>query len=198
MNPTAAGDTTDPRPAPDGRRSFLARCLAIVTGGVAALFPLAAGWGVLFAPLRRKATPSQDGEGQSVRIGPLAMVPRDGVPRQFAVSADVVDAWTRATGQRVGSVFLIRSPNAGPDQVTAFTATCPHLGCAVDFNSAADQFECPCHKSAFALNGQKLSGPSLRGLDPLKVKLVEIDGVPEIWIDFQRFRTGVAERIAVG
>jgi Rieske Fe-S protein len=126
------------------------------------------------------------------------MVPQDGIPRQFAVSADVVDAWTRATGQRIGSVFLSRSPDDSADTVTAFTATCPHLGCAVDFDPAAGLFECPCHESAFALDGKKISGPSLRGLDPLHVEVVEIDGVPEIWVDFQRFRTGVAERIAVG
>ena len=25
-----------------------------------------------------------------------------------------------------------------------------HLGCAVEFNSANDRFECPCHESGFA------------------------------------------------
>ncbi|MEX0611952.1 MAG: hypothetical protein WD229_07510, partial [Pirellulales bacterium] len=61
-----------------------------------------------------------------------------------------------------------------------------------------DRFECPCHESAFAKDGQKLFGPSLRGLDPLEVKLVNDNGTQEIWVEFQRFRSGVAERIPVG
>jgi Rieske Fe-S protein len=112
--------------------------------------------------------------------------------------ADVADAWTRTAGQRIGSVFLARTEADGKPRVTAFTATCPHLGCAVEFDAAGDRFECPCHESAFARDGRKLFGPSLRGLDPLDVKLVDDQGTQEIWVGFQRFRAGIAERIPVG
>ena len=79
-----------------------------------------------------------------------------------------------------------------------FTSVCPHLGCAVEFDGPAGEFECPCHDSAFAKDGEKLFGPSLRGLDPLAVKLVESDGTKEIWVECDRFRTGIAERMLVG
>ena len=184
------------------RRSFLTRLSAAAVASILALFPFAAGWGVLFDPLRRrKGTKENDdalGTAGFARICPLDSLPADGVPHEFVVTADVADAWTRAAGQRVGSVFVARTEAGGRPQVTAFTATCPHLGCAVEFDAATDRFECPCHESAFARDGQKLFGPSLRSLDPLEVKLVDDQGTQEVWVEFQRFRAGIAERIPVG
>lgn len=195
------GDSNRSVNDPTPRRSFLVRCAAVVIGVVVTLFPFAAGWGVLFDPLRRRR--GTDGEDTAnaarlVRICPLDALSADGVPRQFALTTDFDDAWTRATAQRIGSVFLTRIEADGKSQVTAFTATCPHLGCAVEFIAAASQYECPCHASAFAKDGQRLFGPSRRGLDPLAVKLVDEGGAQEVWVAFERFRTGVAERIPIG
>jgi quinol---cytochrome c reductase iron-sulfur subunit, bacillus type len=205
MNHAPAGDPTDSRSPPVVRRSFLVRFLTVLAGGIAALFPLVAAWGVLWDPLRRQrdaagALDTTPDGAPFVRIGPLEMLPASGIPRQFAVTTDVVDAWTRVAGQRVGSVFLSRAPakSAGELQVLAFTATCPHLGCSVDYDAAAGQYQCPCHASAFAKDGQKLFGPSLRGLDPLPVKLVDNNGQREIWVAFERFRPGIAQRIPIG
>ncbi len=183
-----------------GRRSFLIRVGAGILGGMLALFPFAAGLGVLLHPLRRRPVPSGDDALDTsgfVRICPLDSLPADGVPREFVVTADVADAWTRTAGQRIGSVFALRTEAEDKPQVRAFTATCPHLGCAVEFDAADDRFECPCHESAFGKDGEKLFGPSLRGLDPIDVKLVDENGTQEIWVDFRRFRAGIAERIPV-
>jgi menaquinol-cytochrome c reductase iron-sulfur subunit len=182
------------------RRSFLARTLAILVGSIVAIFPFAAGFGVLLHPLRRRHT---DGDNQSdaaefIRVCPLSALPPDGTPHSFVVTTDVTDAWTRAQSQRVGSVFLSRSDADGKPQVTAFTSACPHLGCAVEFDSGQDRFECPCHESGFGKDGEKLFGPSLRGLDPLEVKLTGEEGAQEVLVAFRRFRAGVAERIPVG
>jgi menaquinol-cytochrome c reductase iron-sulfur subunit len=183
------------------RRSFLVRFTAVVVGGLVAIFPFAAGLGVLLNPLRGRG----DGVGKSsdddlhfVRIGPLDLLPADGTPRQFTLTADVVDAWTHSPGQRVGSAFLSRSGSEKEPAVTALSSACPHLGCAVDFVASADQFQCPCHESAFAQDGKRLFGPSLRGLDPLPVKLVEANGQMEIWVAPEKFRTGIAERVRIG
>jgi nitrite reductase/ring-hydroxylating ferredoxin subunit len=196
------GDTVPGVNDASERRSFLTRFSAAVVGGILVLFPFAAGWGVLLHPLRnrnkRSGTDDALDRARFVRICALEALPADGVPHEFVVTADVADAWTRAAGQRIGAVFVARSEAAGKPQVTAFTATCPHLGCAVEFDPAENRFECPCHESAFAKDGQKLFGPSLRGLDPLEVKLVDDKGTQEIWVDFQRFRAGIAERIPIG
>ncbi len=180
------------------RRSFLARVAATIVGGIAVVFPFAASWGVLFHPLRSRRGEAEDenesGAAEFVRVCPLESLPADGMPHAFAVTADVADAWTRALNQRIGEVFLTRNGANGHPRVTAFTAECPHLGCSVEFNAAADRFECPCHESAYGKGGERLFGPSRRGLDPLEVKLVDDKGTQEIWVAFQRFRAGVPER----
>jgi nitrite reductase/ring-hydroxylating ferredoxin subunit len=178
------------------RRSFIVRFAAVLAGGLVALFPFAAGWGVITNPLRRSRGTSGGDDADStrfVRICPLDALPADGMPREFAVVADVSDAWTHAPAQRIGAVFLTRS-SKDPNEVAAFTATCPHLGCAVEFDAAKKEYECPCHKSGFAIDGEKLFGPSRRGLDPLSVKLADKSGVKEILVKFERFKGGIAAR----
>jgi menaquinol-cytochrome c reductase iron-sulfur subunit len=198
MNSTS-GDNLAASDVPE-RRSFLTRALAILVGGIAAIFPFAVGAGVLLNPLRRRRSASDEPSETAgfIRVCPLSALPPDGSPHLFVVMTDVTDAWTRAQNQRVGSVFLSRTDSDGKPQVIAFTSTCPHLGCAVEFDAGDDHFECPCHESGFAKDGEKLFGPSLRGLDPLDVKLAGDEGNQEVLVAFRRFRAGVAERIPVG
>lgn len=198
MQSDASSATSAP---PAARRSFLVRLAASIAGAIAALFPFAAGIGVIMDPLRRRRATAGDDDSDAakfVRVCPLDALPADGTPREFAVTSDVSDAWTHAAAQRIGAVFLIRSENGANPKVTAFTATCPHLGCAVEFEAAKGQFECPCHKSGFDKDGQKLFGPSRRGLDPLDVKISDQAGTKEIWVKFTRFRAGIPERKPIG
>lgn len=183
-------------PQQSERRSFFARFGAIGFGTIVAAFPFAAGWSVVTSPLRRGNAQANTGDEDAgfVRICPLDSLPADGVPHPFPVAKDVVDAWTRSPNQRIGEVFLSRTDVDGKPQLLAFTATCPHLGCAVEFDGADDRYECPCHESGFAKNGEKLFGPSLRGLDSLEWKIKEVDGPKEIWVRYEQFRTGIAEK----
>jgi Rieske Fe-S protein len=59
------------------------------------------------------------------------------------------------------AVFVVKTPGA---KVLVFGATCPHMGCTLAFVKASDKFVCPCHKSAFALDGRRLAGPAPRGM----------------------------------
>ena len=124
---------------------------------------------------------------------PLDALPADGMPREFAVVADASDAWTHAIAQRIGAVFLTRS-SKDPNEVTAFTATCPHLGCAVEFDASKKDYECPCHKSGFAIDGKKLFGPSRRGLDSLPVKLVDKAGAKEVLVKLSGSKGALRKR----
>ncbi len=44
------------------------------------------------------------------------------------------------------------------------SATCTHMGCVVHWNSFERCWDCPCHGSQFAVDGQVLNGPAVRPL----------------------------------
>lgn len=73
-----------------------------------------------------------------------------------------------------GAPYLVTQPQAG--EVAAFSAVCPHQGCAV--NPADGELDCPCHGSTFDLaTGARLSGPADTGLTPLPVTVSGTDVV---------------------
>jgi menaquinol-cytochrome c reductase iron-sulfur subunit len=82
----------------------------------------------------------------------------------------------------------------GEGKVSAWNAECPHLGCKVGFDQAKTCFACPCHDSAFTLEGEVQGGPSPRGMDPLETRVV--DGHVEV--RFLRYRAQIKERIEIG
>ncbi len=45
------------------------------------------------------------------------------------------------------------------------SATCPHLGGVVSWNSAEKSWDCPCHGSRFDCAGKVISGPAVSGLE---------------------------------
>jgi glycine/D-amino acid oxidase-like deaminating enzyme/nitrite reductase/ring-hydroxylating ferredoxin subunit len=58
-------------------------------------------------------------------------------------------------------IAAYRDPNG---QVHEFSAICPHLGCVVHWNSTEKTWDCPCHGSRFAAQGEVLNGPANSGL----------------------------------
>src|SRR6266511_4370715 len=61
-----------------------------------------------------------------------------------------------------GKFFLIHAPGA----IAAIYRRCTHLGCAVPWNAAEDQFHCPCHGSLFDKHTATVKGgPAPRPLD---------------------------------
>ncbi len=107
-------------------------------------------------------------------------------PMRVELFADRVDAWNRIEQVKVGSCWVFEQRG----ELVALSTVCPHLGCAVDFDSAAEKFKCPCHRSAFAVDGTVEDGPAPRPLDRLDVQ--ETDGL--VSIRYRRFRQGVPEK----
>ncbi len=155
--------------ASETRRSFFTAATLALGGVVGAVLavPLVR---YLFFPVGRKV----------VTTGP---------PVQVAiVAAQQRDAWVARDKVAVGSVWL-RKDESG--HVVAFSAVCPHLGCAIGYDGASGQYRCPCHKSAFDRKGEKQAGPAKRGMDPLPVK---VEG-GRVKVTFLRYRPDVSERI---
>lgn len=58
----------------------------------------------------------------------------------------------------------------------AFSATCTHLDCIVQYRSDTQQIWCACHNGTYDLNGRNISGPPPRPLEPFNV-LVQNDEI---------------------
>lgn len=50
------------------------------------------------------------------------------------------------------------------------SATCPHLGCIVQWNHQEHSWDCPCHGSRFDCHGHVTSGPANVNLEPIVTK----------------------------
>jgi len=163
------------------RRDFLGRAVTLLLGGLSAaatlFFPLKALLGVTGMGTVRVAP-------DDVPLGKLADFP-EGAAREVRVRAEERDAWLRQPAE-VGSVYVVRKGATA----SVLSGSCPHLGCPVDYDAARQEFQCPCHRSVFALDGARLSGPAPRGLDPLQSAVQ--DG--ELRCRFVRYSPGGADR----
>ncbi len=84
----------------------------------------------------------------------------------------LVDSVTRIEPARA---YIVRTDQG----LLAMWQRCTHLGCAVPWEQARDEFHCPCHGSLFSPVGEVIDGPAPRPLDTFPV-LIEKD---EVWID---------------
>lgn len=183
-------------PADPPRRGFLTKSLAVVIAGIAGLVPTASGLWTLWRPSSRgrRGRRGQGGSnGSFIEVTSLAAVPVERFGR-FAVVAERIDVWTRHERVPIGAVYLRRVG----EQVKAFNVVCPHLGCAVE-TLADGAFFCPCHESEFDQAGRIVpvtrkgnATVALRGLDELDVQVRE----GKVFVRFQNFRPGIAEKIA--
>jgi menaquinol-cytochrome c reductase iron-sulfur subunit len=105
----------------------------------------------------------------AVFVGSLNSLPKNGEPVKRSVLRTRVDVWNRTPNVPVGAVYV---------------------------KGAQNHYHCPCHNSSFRLDGQILDpdSPSPRALDEL---VAEIRNDSEIWVQFQNYRAGVKERVAV-
>jgi menaquinol-cytochrome c reductase iron-sulfur subunit len=155
----------------EARRRFLA---ALTLGiGAAAGTSLLAPWiGLFVTPLARTDPTAWRDVGALADFpigGTVQVTYRDPEPLPWAGFAARNAAWVR---------------REGPEEFSAFTTYCSHVGCAVRWEEGADLFLCPCHGGAFYADGTVAAGPPPRPLDryPIRVRdgRVEIraEGIP--------------------
>lgn len=119
-----------------------------------------------------------------------------GEPKKVVITGDSGDAWSRTKDVSLGAAWVVRAESG---EFSVYSTTCPHLGCAVNFDPANARFLCPCHGSHFTVSGARIEGdsepnPSPRDMDSLEWK-VEKD---QLLVRYERFRTGTEERIVLG
>lgn len=166
------------------RRSFLG-LLSVAGSAVIGLIVAVPGASYVIDPLLRSAGK----KGRWVRLGDLSSFSEDH-PVSVPVEGQQTDAWTKSDKVRLGMVWIRKKG----DKVLALNAECPHLGCKVGYDKAHKSFACPCHDSAFTLEGERTGGPAPRSLDELETRVV--DGKVEV--RFIRYRAQVKERVEVG
>ncbi len=173
------------------RRGFMVKIAAIVVGGITSIIPAVFAGGFFLTPLLKKRDDAEEKSDGFVRVGSTASLVPGGAPLAFKIRGIKIDAWTTYAEAAIGSVYVLMD-EAGA--LTAFNATCTHLGCTVNYKSEENSFACPCHDSAFALDGERTNDIPPRNMDTLEV---EIRNKEEVWVKYQSFRAGTSGKIPV-
>lgn len=66
-------------------------------------------------------------------------------------------------------IILIRTVSG---DFKAFSATCTHLDCIVQYRKDTKQIWCACHNGIYDLRGRNISGPPPRPLEAFNVKII--------------------------
>ena len=107
---------------------------------------------VLYPVLAYLKPPKQaEVEVTSVKVGKLADIAKD--------SGQIVKFGSKP-------VILVR---AGNGDLHAFSATCTHLDCTVQYRTDMGMIWCACHNGKYDINGRNVSGPPPRPLDEFRV-----------------------------
>lgn len=159
------------------RRRFLSNVTSVLGTAVSIIVSVPI-LGTVLSPLLRRATKARNDFRPVATLGELAI----GIPKHVDIVDSAIDAWARQDRRIVGAAWLVKRSSG---QVDAYTTICPHLGCSVDFNGR-DKFSCPCHTSAFSLDGKVTGGPAPRGMDPLQVKIEN----ETVYVRYLRFKQG--------
>jgi menaquinol-cytochrome c reductase iron-sulfur subunit len=165
------------------RRGFLSACTTILICliGLLAAIPAVA---YFCAPLRRKASSGP----AYVDAGSLADFPV-GEWRLRALEVVQEDGWKKT---RVRHAVWVRRQQEDP-ALTVLSPICPHLGCPINWHPDRAQFNCPCHGGSFDIQGQMISGPPPRAMDPLDFEIRQ----GRLWVRWQDFKIGVREQVPV-
>ncbi|MCB1021514.1 MAG: Rieske (2Fe-2S) protein [Bryobacterales bacterium] len=139
------------------RREFHSRAIFVLNAVIGAALALPAAAYLLLPGKRKRA-----GGGWS-DAGSVSSLTEQ--PRQAIIQRKRVDGWKTTLEEATAWVFK------RDGKVTAFSPSCPHLGCGVSFKADQGGFYCPCHDSAFSIDGKVLTGPSPRPLDEFETKI---------------------------
>jgi menaquinol-cytochrome c reductase iron-sulfur subunit len=134
------------------RRSFYTAFIYGLGSLMGAALALPAAAYLLFKPKSKR-------EGDWVEVTDLTQL-QVNKPEEVVFRRTRVDGW-RVLNEKT-TAWVVKT---GDQQVVAYTPQCTHLGCAYHWEEQQKYFLCPCHTSAFSLDGKVLMGPAPRPLD---------------------------------
>jgi menaquinol-cytochrome c reductase iron-sulfur subunit len=140
------------------RRAFFLSAIYGVWGLITAAIAVPASAYLLLPPRTRKGN-------DWVEVGDLSQLKLK-EPEEVVFRRSRVDGW-KVVSEKT-STWLVKLAD---NDVVAYTPQCTHLGCAYHWEATTKDFLCPCHTSAFSIEGQVLSGPAPRPLDRYSVKI---------------------------
>ncbi|HEX4946536.1 MAG TPA: ubiquinol-cytochrome c reductase iron-sulfur subunit [Blastocatellia bacterium] len=158
--------TTKIEPTPEtasSRRSFLGVLLSFIgaTTGVLLSVPL---FRFALHPLLAATTETAWSDlGAEDEFADLS------VPAKRVIKIEQLDGWRRVVSEK--AVYVIKGKDGQEGKLRVLSAVCPHLGCAITWGEAKQQFVCPCHAGIFAADGSLVSGPPPRAMDDLEHRI---------------------------
>ncbi len=90
-------------------------------------------------------------------------------PEQF-VAGEPNDYPSNTVSSNFKSQYRVWIVNLG-NRLVAILAICTHLGCTPNWISSRGIFKCPCHGSAYYMNGVNFAGPAPRPMDRVAIRL---------------------------
>ena len=140
-----------------------------ITNGVAgslAILPLILGEDSRFAPLfdpGRTSMKSGASIGEFVRgqAGVVKNIVEHVGPGELSSADDLAPGQGGILREGMAKVAVYRAEDGN---IVRRSATCTHLGCIVHWNPFEKCWDCPCHGSQFAPDGQVLNGPAVKPL----------------------------------
>ncbi|MFH2056179.1 MAG: ubiquinol-cytochrome c reductase iron-sulfur subunit [bacterium] len=136
------------------RRSFLSWLLG---GGALALL------GAIFYPVFKYVVPPPSGEANVTQLKlPFTLSELIATEGRFKIFK---------FGKNTGIALVTAA-----GEVKAFSATCTHLDCLVQYVPEQSVLWCACHNGRYDLQGRNISGPPPRPLEQYEVHLDEASG----------------------
>jgi len=137
-------------PTDRGRRSFLSWFLGSSTGALLVS---------VFYPVLRFVSPPRVPEAATNQVEAGSTRDPEFIEKGFKIV-------------RFGAepVIVVR---VAENEFRAFSATCTHLDCIVEFRKDQGKIWCNCHDGQYDLEGRNVGGPPPRPLTPYQVHVVE-------------------------
>jgi Rieske Fe-S protein len=95
---------------------------------------------------------------------PKSMTQSEAMEVQLSSLPEGAATWGESGGRQI---VVIKTGGT----VRAFSGSCPHLGCIVQWEGATRTFKCPCHGAEFNDQGLPIGGPVNVPLEPVNYEI---------------------------